>query len=398
MIRSFRDLRLQSRRVLCRADLNAPIDAAGAVADTTRIEAVLPTLRRCLDSGARLVVMSHLGRPKGKPDPALSLAPVGEVLAERLSRPVLLTDEPVGDGARKVVSDLRDGQVALLENLRFDPGEKSGAETFARGLASYADVYINDAFGTAHRAHASVAGVPRLVRDRAAGDLMLREVKALSALADPAQVKRPYVAVLGGAKVSDKLDLVGALLERVDALVVGGAMAYTFLAAQEVPVGSSRVEHDKLGDALELLVKAEALGVPILLPLDHVAVERIELEAPSRTVAADGIPEGWLGADIGPSTVAAYSSKLGEAGTVFWNGPMGVYELEPFAKGTLALAEALADSKAYSVVGGGDSAAAVVRAGVKDRISHVSTGGGASLAFVQGKSLPALEALETEDK
>ena len=397
MIRSFRDLGLQSQRVLCRADLNVPLDSDGRVADATRIEAVLPTLRRCLDAGARLVVMSHLGRPKGKPDPALSLAGVGEELAERLERLVLLTDEPVGDGARKVVLDLRDGQVALLENLRFDPGEKAGSESFARRLASYADVYVNDAFGTAHRADASVAVVPRLVRERAAGDLMMQELKALAPLVRTERVKRPYVAVLGGAKVSDKIDLIDALLHRVDALLVGGAMAYTFLAAQEVPVGASLVERDRLGSARELLRKAEGLRVPILLPTDHVAAERIAEDATPLTVPLDGIPEGWMGVDIGPETLAAFAERLAGARTVFWNGPMGVYEVEGFAQGTLALARALADSDAYSVVGGGDSAAAVARAGVAGRISHVSTGGGASLAYVQGKELPALAALEVEE-
>ncbi len=397
MIRSFRDLRLQSRRVLCRADLNVPLDDEGGVADTTRVDAVLPTLRHCVDSGARLVVMSHLGRPKDKPDPALSLAPVGEVLAERLGRPVLLTDEPAGDGARKVVSDLRDGQVALLENLRFDPGEKGASETFGRALASYADVYVNDAFGTAHRKDASVAQVPRFVRERAAGDLMLREVEALSCLVRTEDVRRPYLAVLGGAKVSDKIDLIEALLDRVDALIVGGAMAHTFLAAQGIDLGASRVETDRLGSARDLLRKAEAKDVPIHLPTDLVAAARLDADAEHRVVPADGVPEGWLGVDIGPDTLAAFSGRMAEARSVFWNGPLGVYEMEPFAQGTLTLARTLAGSDAYSVVGGGDSAAAVVRAGVKEQISHVSTGGGASLAFVQGKTLPALAALEEEE-
>jgi len=311
---------------------------------------------------------------------------------------VLLTDEPAGDGARKVVLDLRDGQVALLENLRFDPGEKEASEALGRALAAYADVYVNDAFGTAHRKDASVAQVPRFVRDRAAGDLMLREVEALSRLVDPDRVPRPYVAVLGGAKVSDKLDLIAALLSRVDALVLGGAMANTFLAAQGISLGASRVETDKLEAARDVLRQAEARGVPVLLPTDLVAVDRLEEDAESRVVAADGVPDGWLGVDVGPETVAAYSERLTGARAVFWNGPMGVYEMERFAQGTLALARALADSDAFSVVGGGDSAAAVGRAGVKERISHVSTGGGASLAFVQGKTLPALAALETEEK
>ncbi len=391
MLRSLDDLDLTGRRVLCRVDFNVPLTSDGAVADDTRIRAALPTLSRCVDAGARLVIMSHLGRPKGQPNPKLSLEPVGMLLAEHLERAVRLTDEPVGDGARKVVQDLRDGQIALLENLRFDAGEKSGSEAFARQLASYAEVYINDAFGTAHRGDASVAVVPQFLREKGAGRLMLREVQELSRLVG--DVERPYVAVLGGAKVSDKLGLLRALVDRVDCLLIGGAMAYTFLAAEGVPVGDSLVDKTLIPAAREIQSAARNRGVPLLLPVDHVAATGLGSDADYTHVEVDGIRDGWMGVDIGPATVERFRKRLTEAGSVFWNGPLGVYEHEVFRAGTVAVAQIVADSDAFSVIGGGDSAAAARHAGVADRIGHISTGGGASLQFIQGGELPGIEAL-----
>lgn len=395
MLRSLDDLDISGRRVLCRVDFNVPLAPDGSVADDTRVQAALPTLNRCVEAGARLVVMSHLGRPDGKPDPALSLEPVGMLLADALGRAVRLTDEPVGDGARKVVQDLRDGQVVLLENLRFHPGEKAGAEAFGRQLASYGEVYVNDAFGTAHRGDASVAVVPRFLRDKGAGRLMLREVQALSRLV--VDVERPYVAVVGGAKVSDKLGLLQALIERVDCLMVGGAMAYTFLAAQGVPVGDSLVDRTLLTAAREALAAARNRSVPVLLPEDHVAGTGLGADADYEIVEADGIRDGWRGVDIGPKTIERFRKRLLEAGSIFWNGPLGVYEHEVFRAGTVAVAEIVAQSDAYSVIGGGDSAAAIRHAGVADRVGHVSTGGGASLMFLQGGELPGLAALRAGD-
>ncbi len=392
MLKSIDDLDIQGRRVLCRVDFNVPLDDDGGVADDTRIDAALPTLRRCVEQGARLVVMSHLGRPAGEADARLSLEPVGAILAERLDRPVLLTDEPVGDGARKVVFDLRDGQVALLENLRFDPGEQSGSEAFGRHLASYGDVYINDAFGAAHRSDASVAVAPRFFREKGVGCLMLGEVQALSRLLGA--VARPYVAVVGGAKVSDKLGLLRTLVDRVDCVLVGGAMAYTFLAARGVPVGESLVDRTLIPAAREIVSAAANRGVPFLLPDDHVAATSLAAAAQHECVDVDGIRDGWMGVDIGPRTVERFRGRLAEAGSIFWNGPLGVYEHEVFRAGTVAVAEIVASSDAFSVIGGGDSAAAARHAGVADRVSHISTGGGASLHFVQGFDLPGLVALE----
>ncbi len=392
MVRSIEELAIEGKRVFLRADLNVPLTADRKVGDDSRIQAVLPTLRHCIERGARTVLASHLGRPKGEPKPELSLEPVAAKLAEILDIDVVLADEPVGDGARKVVSDVRDGQVALLENLRFNPGETKNEENFARALASYADVYVNDAFGTAHRAHASTVGMVEYVGERGAGFLMLKEIEFLSKLLG--EVDRPYVAVLGGAKVSGKIDVLEALLDRVDAIVIGGAMANTFLSATGKPVGKSKVEADKLAIARNFLRKASERGVKVHLPSDVVAAESLDATA-GRPTPVDSIGDGMMALDVGPETSAQYAREIEAARTIFWNGPMGVFEKDPFARGTLAVAEAIADNRrALSVVGGGDSAAAVVKAGVADAISHVSTGGGASLEFVQGVKLPGIAALE----
>jgi phosphoglycerate kinase len=339
------------------------------------------------------VVASHLGRPKGAPDPAYSLEPVGARLAELLGMEVLLTDEPVGDGARKVVSDLRDGQMALLENLRFHPGEAANEEPFARALASYADVYVNDAFGTAHRAHASTVGMVRYVSDKGAGFLMEKEITFLSKLLG--EVERPYLAVIGGAKVSDKIGVLESLAGRVDKILIGGAMANTFLRAKGHNLGKSKVEEDKLALARSFLKKAEERTVQVLLPRDFVAAPSIDApEGHVVTLAQIGPDDMVL--DIGPETARGYADEIARARTLFWNGPMGVFENKAFAEGTFAVARAVAaNGRAITVVGGGDSVAAVEQAGVADKISHLSTGGGASLEFIEGKTLPGIAALES---
>jgi phosphoglycerate kinase len=325
--------------------------------------------------------------------PGLSLEPVGARLAELLGKEVLLTDEAVGDGARKVVADLRDGDVALLENLRFFPAEEANDEGFARQLAQYADVYVNDAFGTAHRAHASTAGMVPFISERGAGFLMEKEIKFLGKLLG--EVDRPFVAVIGGAKVSDKIAVLENLLGRVNAFLIGGAMANTFLKARGAHVGKSRVEEDKLALARSFLKKAEDKKVEVLLPVDVVAAEG--LDSPSGSVVrADKMPDNLMALDIGPETGAGFANKIGRAATVFWNGPMGVFEKKPFAGGTLAVAKAMAANRGLTVVGGGDSVAAVNEAKVADKISHISTGGGASLEFIEGQTLPGIAALEVQ--
>ena len=388
------DLELPDRTVLVRADLNVPLgerDGRVVVTDDLRIEEFLPTLRRLLEADARVVVMSHLGRPKGEVRDELRLAPVGRRLAELLGQPVAAADDVVGTSAREAVDGLGRGQVALLENLRFEAGEEQGDEEFAEALAALGEVYVNDAFGAAHRAHASVVGVPALVTEKAAGDLMGRELQALSRLlVDP---PRPYVAILGGAKVSDKLGVLDNLLGRVDRLLIGGAMCFTFLAAQGVDVRGSRVESDRLEDCRDLLSRAESSGVDVLLPVDVVAAAEFAEDSEYRTVAVDALPEGWMGLDIGPDTVQRFAVALADADAVLWNGPMGVFEWEAFAEGTRGVARTVAGSTAFSVVGGGDSAAAVRQLGVAEQISHVSTGGGASLEFLEGRELPGVAAL-----
>jgi phosphoglycerate kinase len=379
---------VRGQRVFVRADLNVPL-RDGRIRDDTRIRASLPTLRRLLAAGARVVVASHLGRPKGGPDPAFSLRPVAERLGELLGREVRFCPQVVGAEAEAAAASLRDGEVLLLENVRFEPGETKNDPELCRRLAKLADVYVNDAFGTAHRAHATTAGLVPLLPRRAAGDLMLSELEHLRVVREPA---RPLLCLLGGAKVSDKVAVLEALAPHADVLAVGGAMAYTFLRSAGEPTGTSLVEEDRLADAARVVAAARSAGRRLLLPVDHVVAERMDAAAPTRVV--ERIPDGWTALDIGPRTAALYAEEAARARTIFWNGPMGVFELEPFAKGTEAVARAVADSKATSVVGGGDSLAAVAKVGVADRISHLSTGGGASLEFVQGLALPGVVALE----
>jgi phosphoglycerate kinase len=395
-IRSVADLPIEGRRVFLRVDFNVPLTPAGGVADDSRIRASLPTIEHLLGRGARLIVGSHLGRPKGGPTPGMSLEPVGAKLAELLGpkvKEVRFTDEPVGDGARKVVADLRDGEIALLENLRFNEGEEKNDEAFAKALGGYAEVYVNDAFGTAHRAHASTVGMIRFVQDFGAGFLMLKEIEFLGKLLGG--VERPYVAVLGGAKVSDKIVVLENLVGRVDAILIGGAMANTFLLAKGQRMGASKVQADKLAVAQSFLKRAASAKIEVLLPSDLVVAAGLDSQE-TQIVPAESIPEDRMALDIGPDTVARFAAKIGAARTIFWNGPMGVFEHTPFAAGTVGVAKAVAACPGLTVVGGGDSVAAVNEAGVADRVSHISTGGGASLEFIEGKTLPGIAALQAE--
>jgi phosphoglycerate kinase len=383
------DLDASGRRVFVRADLNVPL-RDGVITDDLRVQASVATLAELLDQGAAVVVASHLWRPKGEPDPASSMAPVGVRLAELLGREVTTASDVVGDDARTKAAGLEPGEVLLLENLRWDPGETAGDEAFAAALAELADVYVDDAFGAAHRAHASVTGVPARLPGYA-GRLLERELDALGGLLD--QPGRPYVAVLGGAKVSDKLTVLENLLERVDVLAVGGAMAYTFLLAQGTDVGSSRVEADQVDNVRSLVEAARGRGIEVLLPTDVVVAPAFAEDASPTTVAVEDIPSDQMGLDIGPRTTDAYAMALAGAGSVFWNGPMGVFEWAAFAAGTRGVAEAVASTEGFSVVGGGDSAAAIREFGLDDRVDHVSTGGGASLELLEGKDLPGVVAL-----
>lgn len=387
-------LDLAGKRVFIRVDFNVPLDANGKVTDDARIRAALPTIRLAIERKAKVILGSHLGRPKGKPEDRkkYTLEPAAQRLSELLDQDVILADDCVGDGVKKLVRDMKEGQVLLLENLRFHPEEEKNDEAFARELASLADVWVNDAFGTAHRAHASTAGMARFVKEKAAGFLIQKEVDFLGkALGTPA---RPFVALIGGAKVSDKIKVLDALIAKADTVCIGGAMAYTFLKAQEVPVGRSLVEEDKLDLARQILERAQARHVDLLLPVDHVCGDAPKEDAKRVVVNDRAIPDGLMGLDIGPKTVDRYRQRILSAKTVFWNGPMGLFEQKPWAEGTFAVARAMADAQAVTVVGGGDSAAAVEEAGLVAKMKHVSTGGGASLEFVEGRTLPGIAVLE----
>jgi len=377
------------RRILVRADLNVPL-ADGEVADELRITASLPTLRELLAAGAAVVVCSHLGRPSGPGAPGTSLAPVGARLAAHLGVPVAVSADVAGPDAVARAAALGPGEVLLLENLRWEPGETTGDAGLAARLAALADAYVDDAFGAAHRAHASVTGVPALLPGYA-GRLLAREVEVLGGLRD--QPVRPYVAVLGGAKVSDKLVVLERLLERVDVLAVGGAMASTFLLAEGMAVGTSRVEQDRVAEVARLVAAARARGVEVILPVDLVVAPSFDADAPAVTVRSDAVPADRMALDVGPETAARIAAAVASAGSVFWNGPLGVWEWPAFSQGTRRVAEALAAAPGFTVIGGGDSAAAVRAFGLADRIDHVSTGGGASLELLEGRELPGLEAL-----
>ncbi len=386
---TIRDVEVKGKRVLVRADFNVPLDD-GRITDDRRIREALPTIAELRQQGARVILASHLGRPDGKVVDSLRLDPVAQRLGELLGAPVRKLPDCVGPEVQRAVAEMRDGQVVLLENLRFHREEEANDEQFARALASLADLYVNDAFGTAHRAHASTVGVTRFL-PAVAGLLMEKELTYLSrALEDP---RRPFVAILGGKKVSDKIGVIRNLLTRADALLIGGAMGYTFLRAQGLPVGASLCEEDKLDLARSLMDDAAKRKVMFRLPDDVVVADRFAQDAAHRVVPAGAIPEGWMGMDIGPQASAAYADVIARAGTVMWNGPMGVFEFPAFAAGTRAVAEAMAKSKAVTIVGGGDSAAAVQQMGLAEHMTHISTGGGASLEFLEGKQLPGVAAL-----
>jgi phosphoglycerate kinase len=396
-IRSIRDLAIENKKLFLRVDFNVPLEDK-KITDDSRIKEALPTIKHALDRGARLIVASHLGRPKpGKDNSKLSLEPCGARLAELLGVEVHMPEDCIGDAPKKVIHDLRAGQVCLLENLRFHPEEEKNDDGFAKELASLAEVYVDDAFGAVHRAHASVHGMAMLFRDRGCGFLLEKEIAALGKIVTAPE--KPYVAVLGGAKVSDKIAVVDSLLQLVDALVIGGAMANTFLAAKGCNMQASLVEADKLPLARTILEKAQAKGIDVLLPTDVVVAASTAAER-GETVDVSAVPATKMALDIGPKSVAEFSKRFDKAKTIFWNGPMGLFEKAPFSSGTFGVAKAMAASKAFTVVGGGDSAAAIHAAGdgLAAKMGHISTGGGASLELIEGKKLPGIEVLRTEVK
>jgi phosphoglycerate kinase len=391
-IRCIDELSLQNQRVFIRVDFNVPLDKSGKVTDDERIKKALPTIKFAVEAGARVILASHLGRPKGAPDPKYSLEPVGSRLSELTGWEVHLPDDCIGDSAKKVIADLRGNQICLLENLRFHSEEETNDAGFAQKLAALCDVYVDDAFGAAHRAHASVDALPRMIEERGMGFLIRDEIRALSRVAYAPE--RPFVAVLGGAKVADKIGVIEALFDKCDALCIGGAMANTLLAARGVDVKASKIEKDWLARGRTLLEKARDRGVELLLPSDVAAATGLDATE-GKVVAVEAIPEGHTALDVGPATVETYAARIKAAKTVFWNGPMGLFENQAFAAGTMGIARALTQTLGFTVVGGGDSVAAINAAGpeLAAKIGFISTGGGASLEFIEGKRLPGVEAL-----
>ncbi|MFA5516200.1 MAG: phosphoglycerate kinase [Desulfuromonadales bacterium] len=388
---TIKDIDFQGKRVFCRVDFNVPFDENREIADDTRIVAALPTIRHIIEGGGRLILASHLGRPKGSPNPKYSLSPVAPYLTKLLGKKVIMAPDCIGAAVQSLTKALGDGDILLLENVRFHTGEEKNNPDFSEQLAELADIYVNDAFGSAHRAHASTEGITRFLQPSVAGFLMEKELRYLGqALADP---RRPFVAILGGAKVSDKIPVIENLLEKVDTLVIGGGMAYTFLRAKGIQVGKSLVEENRIELSRELMARAAKKGVRILLPEDHAIAREFKADAESKVCTNEDFPADWMALDIGPKTTAEYAGALKGAGTVIWNGPMGVFEFDAFAQGTFAVARALADSGALTIIGGGDSVAAVNKAGLDDKMTHISTGGGASLEFLEGKTLPGVAAL-----
>jgi len=388
---SVRELDPKGKRIFMRVDFNVPLNDAGEITDDTRILASLPTIQYLVDRGGRLILASHLGRPKGKPNLKMSLKPAATRLAKLLGKPVAFAADCIGTEAETAAKALKDGDVLLLENLRFHPEEEKNVPEFAQKLAALAEVYVDDAFGSAHRAHGSTEGITHFLSPCAAGLLMERELEYLGKAVE--NVARPYVAIVGGAKVSDKIELLQNFVKIADTLLIGGAMAYTFLKAQGIGVGKSKTEDDKLGLAESLLEDAAAQGKKLLLPKDHIVADKFDASAAAETVMTREIPANRIGLDIGPATRAEYAGEIAKAKTIVWNGPMGVFEMPQFAEGTLAIAKAVAASSAVSIVGGGDSVSAVKKMGVASKISHISTGGGASLEFLSGLTLPGVAAL-----
>ncbi|WP_411675865.1 phosphoglycerate kinase [Caproicibacter sp.] len=384
------DIDVKGKRVLVRCDFNVPFDSEGNISDPKRIDEAMKTIRYLRDHGAKVILCSHLGRPKGEFNPKFSLAPVAGYLSKKLGAEVKMAKDVIGESAKSIAAGLKDGEVELLENVRFHKEEEKNDPAFAKELASLADIYVNDAFGTAHRAHASTAGVAEYL-PAVCGYLIQKEITIMGgALANP---KRPFVAILGGAKVSDKIGVITNLLDKVDTLIVGGGMAYTFMKALGYSIGSSLCEEDKVGLASDLMAKAKEKNVRFLLPVDNVVADEYEKDAQYKTVNSDTIPDGWMGLDIGEKTRKLFADAICGAGTVVWNGPMGVSEWEHFEGGTVAVAKAVADSGAVSIIGGGDSAAAVEKLGFAEKMTHISTGGGASLEFLEGKELPGIACL-----
>jgi phosphoglycerate kinase len=391
-IKSIENFQIEDKRLFLRLDLNVPLNAEGEITDDTRIQAALPTIRYAIDKGAKIILASHLGRPKGPQDrDKYSLEPVAKHLTDVLKKEIILVEESRSHAPKALLAGLKPSQIIMLENLRFDPGEEKNDRDFAQWIAGFSDIYINDAFGASHRAHASIVALPELMEKRGLGFLMRKEIEMLDRVR--LNPEHPFVTVLGGAKVSDKIDVIEVLMDKVDCLIIGGAMAYTFLAAQNYPTGKSLVEKDKVRFAAELIERAKVRGKRLLLPVDHKITKDIKDTASLKTTSDAKIPEGWMGVDIGPQTVKLYDTELKRAKTIFWNGPMGVFETPEFAEGTFALAKAITESSATTVVGGGDSAAAAHASGLADKFSHISTGGGASLEFLQGDKLPGVEAV-----
>ena len=391
--KTVKDIEVSGKKVLVRVDFNVPLNAEGVITDETRINGALPTIRYLIDHKAKVILCSHMGKPKGEPKPELSLAPVAKKLSEKLGQDVIFAadDNVVGENAKKAVAEMKDGDVVLLENTRYRAEETKNIENFSKELASLADVFVNDAFGTAHRAHCSTAGVTDYLKTAVAGFLIEKELAFLGNAVD--NPVRPFVAILGGSKVSSKISVINNLLEKVDTLIIGGGMAYTFMKALGEEVGESLLEEDYISYAKEMMEKAEAKGVKLLIPVDTVVAREFNNDAEYKTVERGGIEKGWMGLDIGAKSVELFKNALKDAKTVIWNGPMGVFEMPNFAKGTNAIAEALAEIDAVTIIGGGDSVAAVNQAGLGDKMTHISTGGGASLEFLEGKELPGIAVL-----
>ena len=392
--KTIEDIEVKGKKVLVRCDFNVPLDENRNITDETRIIGALPTIKYLVDNGAKVILCSHMGKPKGEPKPEFSLAPVAKSLSEKLGKDIVFAadDEVVGENAKKAVAAMSDGDVVLLENTRYRAEETKNIETFSKELASLAEIFVNDAFGTAHRAHCSTVGVTDYIDTAVAGYLIQKEIEFLgNAVNNPA---RPCVAILGGSKVSSKISVINNLLEKVDKLIIGGGMAYTFMKAKGYEIGDSLLEADYIDFANEMMQKAKDKGVELLIPVDTVVSQEFSNDAPFKTVASNTIEPGWQGLDIGEKTVELYKDALKDAKTVVWNGPMGVFEMSNFAKGTDAIAQMLAELDAITVIGGGDSVAAVNQAGLGDKMSHISTGGGASLEFLEGKELPGIVALQ----